>query len=92
MKVNFLLPESTSIVWSGLYVFAKMPYLVSEERAPGEVSHPDAVAVRVFKKDGKVAVLATNRTSNPVSGDIRFECGTMLKTDLLPYGVSWIEQ
>ena len=26
------------------------------------------------------------------SGDIRFECGTMLKTDLLPYGVSWIEQ
>ena len=26
-----------------------------------------------------------------VAGDIRLENGTVLKADLLPYGVSWVE-
>ena len=89
-------PEEGEKRWGELVkvageINAKMPYLVSEERAPVVISHPDAVAVRVFKKDGKVAVLVTNRTSKRVLGDIRLEDGTELKTDLHPYGVSWVE-
>ena len=90
-------PEEGEKCWSDLVkvaaeINAKMPYLVSEERAPGVIRHPNEVAVRAFKKDGKVAVLVTNRTSKHVLGDIRLEDGTVLKTDLHPYGVSWVER
>lgn len=90
-------PDEGEKCWSDLVnvaaeINAKMPYLVSEERAPSVARCPSEVAVRTFKKGGKVAVLVANRTSKPASGDIRLEDGTVLKTDLLPYGVSWIEQ
>ena len=89
-------PEEGEKCWSDLVkvaaeINAKMPYLVSEEHAPGVAIRPADVAARTFKKDGKVAVLVTNRTSKPVSGDIRLEDGISLKADLFPYGVSWIE-
>ena len=70
-------------------VNAKMPWLVSEESAPEVVGHPKVVAVRTFRKNGKVAVLITNRTSKPVSGEVRLEDGTVLPFDLPPYGVVW---
>ena len=70
----------------------KMPYLISEERAPAVVGCPDDAAARTFMKDGKVATLVTNRASKPVSGEVRLNDGTVLKVDLAPYGVAWIEQ
>ena len=90
-------PAEGEKCWSDLVkvaaeINAKMQWLISEECAPGVAMRPNEVAVRTFKKGGKVAVLVANRTSKPASGNIRLEDRTVLKADLLPYGVSWIEQ
>ena len=70
-------------------VNAKMSYFVSEECAPRVVNCPGVMAARAFRKDGKVAVLVTNRTAKPASGEVRLEDGTAFPVDLPPYGVMW---
>lgn len=87
-------PDEGEKCWSDLVkvaeeVNAKMSYLVSEEIAPEVTECPDGVAVRAFKKSGKVAVLIANRTSKPVSGEVRLGGSDVHTVNLLPYGVEW---
>ena len=87
-------PEEGEKCWSDLVkvaeeINAKMSYLVSEEIAPEVTECPDGVAVRAFKKSGKVAVLIANRTSKPVSGEVRLGGSDVHTVNLLPYGVEW---
>ena len=87
-------PDEGEKCWSDLVkvaeeINAKMSYLVSEEIAPEVTECPDGVAVRAFKKNGKVAVLIANRTSKPVSGEVRLGGSDVHTVNLLPYGVEW---
>ena len=87
-------PEEGETCWRELVkvaeeINAKMQWLISEARAPDVADCPDAMAVRTFMKDGKVAVLMANRTSKPVAGDVRLADGTVLSVNLPSYGVEW---
>ena len=87
-------PEEGEKCWSDLVkvaaeINAKMPWLVSEEMAPEAVEHPKTVAVRTFRKGGKTAVLVANRTSKPVSGDVRLADGIVFSVTLPSYGIAW---
>ena len=87
-------PEEGEKCWDMLVKVAteingKMPWFLSEETAPRTTACPATMAARAFRKDGKVAVLVTNRTAKPASGEVRLEDGTAFPVDLPPYGVVW---
>ena len=83
--------------WSDLVAVAgelaaKMDYFVSLEEPPQAKIYNDQIAVRTYRLNGKVAVLAANRISKPVSGVVSLGNGMKFDVKLPAYGVEWIER
>ena len=71
-------PEDLEKNWGALVKVAKeinahVDILLSPEIPPAVKSVPENIAVRVLKKDGKVWVLAVNKTFEKVSGTVTVE-------------------
>ena len=83
--------------WSDLVAVAeelaaKMDYFVSLEEPPQAKIDNDQIAVRTYRLNGKVAVLAANRVSKPVSGIVSLGNGMTFDVKLPAYGVEWMER
>ena len=71
-------PEDLEKNWGDLLKVAKEirkheALILSDEEAPRVVSKCADIAARTFRKDGKVWVLAVNKTTSPVAGSVTVE-------------------
>lgn len=67
-------------------------FLASEEEPPRVTASTDLLAVRAFRRGGRIAVLVANRTGRAVSGEVRLDDGARISVDLPPFGVDWSER
>ena len=85
-------PEDLEKNWGALVKVAKeinahVDILLSPEIPPAVKSVPENIAVRVLKKDGKVWVLAVNKTFEKVSGTVTVEGFEPFEIELPSLGV-----
>jgi len=80
-----------SLVRVAAEIRSRESWLVSQEKPPVIVSHPDAVAVRTFRKGDRVAVLICGRDRGAVKGTVTLKDGPCVNFETSKLGVEWIE-
>ena len=72
-------------------VAEKVPLLLSVEPAPKVAKRPANISARCWRKDGKLWLLAVNRTYDPTSGTVELSDGKQLEISLDGLGSRFVE-